>query len=224
MSPPAAPGESRPNLVGDPAQPRQPSGGLAVPNRRPALRWLAGIERLLAAPQEPEPGHTRARRGAAVLILLVDDDRTGDSPRVLLTRRADGLRYLPGVIAFPGGAVEADDGDVTATALREATEEIGLDPTSIEVLGRLPDRSTPDGRFIVSPVVAWSGAVRFNAPPNPGEVQAMALVRLGSPVAPGPDAPPRIVVISDPIGDTLQGKIAPLTAAWLGEIAAASAP
>jgi 8-oxo-dGTP pyrophosphatase MutT (NUDIX family) len=102
----------------------------------------------------PEPiVETRLRDGdprlAAVLVPLVVRD---DGLTVLLTQRADHLNDHAGQISFPGGRQEPYDADTTATALREAQEEVGLDPTRVEILGSLPDYLTGTG-FRVTPVV-----------------------------------------------------------------------
>lgn len=92
----------------------------------------------LAAPERPGDGGLfaeRAPRAAAVLVPLVARP-AGVS--VLLTQRTDHLRDHAGQISFPGGAVDADDADAWATALREAWEEIGLPPASVEPIGSLP--------------------------------------------------------------------------------------
>ena len=86
---------------------------------------------------------------ASVLVpLVLRDDLT-----VLLTQRTDHLSDHPGQISFPGGRAEREDADPTATALREAQEEIGLGAAHLEVLGSLPIYTTGTG-FIVTPVVA----------------------------------------------------------------------
>lgn len=90
-----------------------------------------------------EPTH------ASVLVPLVKRDRL----MVLLTQRTDHLTDHPGQISFPGGRVESTDVDATATALREAHEEIGLDADHVDVLGALPTYTTGTG-FIVTPVFA----------------------------------------------------------------------
>lgn len=92
----------------------------------------------------------RRLRPAGVLVPLM----TGaGGARVLLTQRSSALRHHPGQIAFPGGKQEAGDADVIAAALREAHEEIGLDPANAEVLGYLPTHETVTG-FTVTPIVA----------------------------------------------------------------------
>ncbi|MEO7245371.1 MAG: CoA pyrophosphatase, partial [Rubrivivax sp.] len=93
------------------------------------------------------PGREPAR--ASVLVPLVD--RAGGLT-VLLTRRATHLRDHAGQVSFPGGRAEPDDADPAATALREAQEEIGLDPRSVEVIGQLPTYTTVT-HFVVTPVV-----------------------------------------------------------------------
>jgi 8-oxo-dGTP pyrophosphatase MutT (NUDIX family) len=74
---------------------------------------------------------------------------------VLLQRRADTMAHHPGQIGFPGGGVEASDANITQTALREAVEETGLDPSGVEVLGTLPPLALPASNNLVTPVPAW---------------------------------------------------------------------
>lgn len=78
-----------------------------------------------------------------------------DDIDVLLTRRASGMRHHAGQIAFPGGGVEAGDNSMAHTALREAEEETGLDPASVDVLGALPRVHVAVSRNMVTPVVGW---------------------------------------------------------------------
>jgi 8-oxo-dGTP pyrophosphatase MutT (NUDIX family) len=94
----------------------------------------------------PELGLT----GAAVLVALV---QRPEGATVLLTKRTDHLRDHPGQISFPGGRVEPEDVSPEHTALREAQEEIGLDPRLPKILGFLPEYRTGTG-FSVTPVVA----------------------------------------------------------------------
>lgn len=86
---------------------------------------------------------------AAVLIPVV----ARPEPTVLLTQRTDSLRRHAGQIAFPGGRMEPTDRDPTATALREAHEEIGLDASFVETLGYLDAYRTGTG-FRIFPVVS----------------------------------------------------------------------
>lgn len=92
---------------------------------------------------ERQPTH------ASVLVPLVQRQEL----MVLLTQRTDHLTDHPGQISFPGGRAELSDADATATALREAQEEIGLESRFVDVLGTMPTYTTGTG-FIVTPVVA----------------------------------------------------------------------
>ncbi len=85
---------------------------------------------------------------AAVLIAVVDRPE----PTVILTRRSDSLRNHAGQVAFPGGRVDKGDADVVEAALREAREEIGLDPALVQVVGTADAYRTGTG-FRVTPVV-----------------------------------------------------------------------
>ncbi len=100
------------------------------------------VERSVAPSQPLSP--------AAVLIPLVCHV---NGLTVMLTRRASNLKSHPAQISFPGGRSESFDVDATATALREAHEEIGLDARYVEVLGVLPTYTTGT-HFVVTPVIA----------------------------------------------------------------------
>jgi len=85
---------------------------------------------------------------AAVLVPLV----LGPTPGVLLTKRTAHLSSHAGQVSFPGGRIDPEDADAEAAALREAQEEIGLDPARVEVLGRLVDYVTGTG-YRITPVI-----------------------------------------------------------------------
>lgn len=102
---------------------------------------------------------------AAVLFSIVLRDH---EPSVLLTQRNPDLKDHPGQISFPGGRVEPQDVSPAATALREAEEEVGLDPARVEVVGYLPVYRTVTG-FCVTPVVAIVKPP-VDLRPDPGEV------------------------------------------------------
>jgi 8-oxo-dGTP pyrophosphatase MutT (NUDIX family) len=101
---------------------------------------------------------------AAVLVPIVMRERL----TVLLTERTAHLSSHSSQIAFPGGKTDDDDADPTATALREAAEEVGLDAAFVQILGELPEYLTGSA-FVVTPVVAL---VRpgFTLVPNADEV------------------------------------------------------
>src|SRR5688572_16593724 len=86
---------------------------------------------------------------AAVLVPVVLRPR---GATLVLTRRNEGLTHHAGQVSFPGGRIEADDDGVVAAALREAQEEIGLDPARVEVMGYLDRYATITG-FDVTPVL-----------------------------------------------------------------------
>jgi 8-oxo-dGTP pyrophosphatase MutT (NUDIX family) len=91
-------------------------------------------------------------RKASVLICLFDHDA---SPHLLFIRRATTLRSHSGEIAFPGGSVELEDASPAFTALREAHEEIGLDPARVEPVGIMPPVFTVVSNFLITPVIGY---------------------------------------------------------------------
>ncbi len=91
----------------------------------------------------------RPLKSASVLIPIVERDA---SANVILTRRTATVRHHAGQISFPGGRREDHDRGPEATALREAQEEIGLDPRNVEILGQGPVHETATG-FLITPVV-----------------------------------------------------------------------
>ncbi|MEU8182887.1 CoA pyrophosphatase [Micromonospora sp. NPDC049044] len=111
-------------------------------------------------------------RESAVLVLL--GEQPGVGPDVLVLQRAATLRTHAGQPAFPGGAADPEDADVRATALREANEEVGLDPTTVTVLAELPKLWIPVSDFVVTPVLAWWHDPHPVHPREPAEVAHVA--------------------------------------------------
>lgn len=113
---------------------------------------------------EFRPPERPVLRDAAVLVPVIDRP---EGPTFLLTRRSDSLASHTGQVAFPGGRLDPGETAVQA-AVREAREEVGLDPALVEPLGLSDAYETVTG-FLVTPVVA---VVRpgFALTPNPDEV------------------------------------------------------
>jgi 8-oxo-dGTP pyrophosphatase MutT (NUDIX family) len=92
-------------------------------------------------------------RGATRAGVLVPLYVEGDELHAVFTKRREDLRRHPGEISFPGGRQDQGDADLAATALREAHEEIGLSPDSVELLGALQPTSTIATGYAVYPFV-----------------------------------------------------------------------
>lgn len=112
---------------------------------------------------DPDP------RPAAVLIAVVERPDSEGGPTAILTKRPDAMRKHPGQVAFPGGGIDPGENAVEA-ALREAHEELALDPAHVRVIGAT-DRYVTGTGFEITPVL---GVVPpgLTLRPNPGEVEA----------------------------------------------------
>lgn len=107
------------------------------------------IRRILANRQRRSlslEGKTRA----AVLVPLYEE---GEEFRILLTKRSELVKTHQSQVGFPGGIWQPEDPDITATALREAYEEVGIRPGDVEVLGQLDDTFTATSNFLITPTV-----------------------------------------------------------------------
>ena len=93
----------------------------------------------------------RGRKKAGVLVPLFASDE--GAIRIVMTRRGEHLRRHAGELSFPGGRLDEDDADLSSTAVREAHEEIGLAPGSVELLGALPPTPTIATGYAVHPFV-----------------------------------------------------------------------
>lgn len=133
----------------------------------PAPSWLTA----LAAREDVADHGWFATYGAAAdaaqrsaVLILFGPDRDGGED-VILTERSHTMRSHPGQVSFPGGRLDPGDGGPVGAALREAQEEVGLDPAGVEVLTTLPDLLLTPTRNAVTPVLAWW--------PTPGEVRVV---------------------------------------------------
>ncbi len=154
---------------------------------RPKIRTVRDtIAALTAALARPGDGSSDFDLNPSVVLpagrklrpagVLVPISLVGNVPRVILTKRSSALKHHPGQIAFPGGKQDEGDRDVTAAALREAREEIGLPVDLPRILGHLPTHETVTS-FSVTPVVSILDQ-GFDPIPEPGEVDEVFSVPL----------------------------------------------
>jgi 8-oxo-dGTP pyrophosphatase MutT (NUDIX family) len=115
-------------------------------------------------------------RQGAVLVLLGDGLPTNPNPDpfIVVIERSASLRDHAGQSAFPGGGAEPGDNGPVGTALREASEEIGLRPDSVQVVATLPELWLQVSRFVVTPVLAWWREPHPVLAADPGEVARVA--------------------------------------------------
>ena len=97
------------------------------------------------------PEGSDARKGA--VLMLFGEGPLG--PDLLLTERAHDMRSHPGQVSFPGGSIDPTDPSPVHAALREAEEEVGLDPSGVDVFGTLPELWLPPSNFAVTTVLGW---------------------------------------------------------------------
>jgi 8-oxo-dGTP pyrophosphatase MutT (NUDIX family) len=142
------------------------------------LQAAGGLEAADLSRSTPPPD---GGRESAVLVLFGEGP---DGPDVLLIERSGHSRQHAGQAAFPGGAVEPDDDGPASTALREAAEETGLDPTGVDVLAVLPALWLPPSGFMVVPVLAWWREPSVVGVADPNEVAAVARVPIARLVDP----------------------------------------
>jgi 8-oxo-dGTP pyrophosphatase MutT (NUDIX family) len=148
---------------------RAPEPGGPVPAW---LRELAAAARTMEISPLLVPPATGGRP-SAVLVLFGDGP---GGPDLLFIQRSEGLRLHAGQPAFPGGAIDDGDGGPVGAALREAAEEVGLDPAGVDVVGTLPEVFIPRTGFRVVPVLAWWRRPSAVAPVDAGEVAAVERV------------------------------------------------
>jgi 8-oxo-dGTP pyrophosphatase MutT (NUDIX family) len=126
----------------------------------------------------PDDGSGRA---SAVLMAFTE---TEDGPAVLLIERAADMRTHAGQVAFPGGSLDPTDESLAGAALREANEEVGLDPSTVRVIADLPPIFIPVSGFVVTPVLAWWEHPHEVSPIDTAEVARVVLVPVAELVEP----------------------------------------
>lgn len=150
---------------------------------RPVVEATTDLDETMFRRMSPP---TSDARDAAVLILLGEDETEDETkgPDVLLQLRAASGGAHSGQVAFPGGSSEPDDDGPVATALREAVEETGLDPTGVRPVALLPKLHIPVSRFHVTPVLAhWEKPSRVWAvdPAESAAISRAPLAELADP-------------------------------------------
>ena len=157
------------HALGGPA----PWANLAPADRRFTLGAVRAAVAQFAAPEPAAVAHPDHREAAVLLALF---ERDGEAHLVFIKRPAT-MPTHQGQIAFPGGTRESVDADLAATALREAHEEVGIDPGGVELVGALDVIPTVATPFIVSPFIGL-----LDHEPElvlePGEVDAVLIVAL----------------------------------------------
>jgi len=144
-----------------------------VPGWLRELAHAAGKMEINPLAQPPASGG----RASAVLVLFGGGP---DDPDLLFIQRSADLRLHAGQPAFPGGAIDATDSGPVAAALREAAEEVGVDPDGVDVVGALPELFIPRTGFRVVPVLAWWRQPCAVAPVDPAEVAAVERVTVSA--------------------------------------------
>ncbi len=129
---------------------------------------LPGLSAQMNMAPQPRPGTERILdpslncRRAGVLVLFYPAGAENDL-NLVLTRRTDSLESHKGQISLPGGSMEPGE-DAVATAKREAREELGVEPRSLEILGQLSPLYIPPSDFCIYPVVAYTSQPLSFAP------------------------------------------------------------
>jgi len=140
------------------------------------IRSQSLADRLLS-PEEALAIRSRGGTDAAVLVPLYG---WPEQPGIVFTERRADLRRHAGEISFPGGRHDEGDADFAATALREAEEEIGLDPAVVELGEALPSAGTFVTGYRIHPIVGYvPHPAELGLRPNPAEVETVLTFSLG---------------------------------------------
>ena len=150
-------------------------------------QWLRSVRPTLDAdlpewferfPPPPNP----ARRSAVLLTFGATPGRDvgelGDGQEVVLTERSSTLRAHAGQVSFPGGKIDPEDVDEVGAALREAQEEVGIDPAAVTVVDTLPALYLHPSQNAVTPVLGWWHEPHDIGVVDPGEVARVVRVPL----------------------------------------------
>jgi len=143
-----------------------------------APEWLTGLARKaeqMAVPPPLRPPGGENGRASAVLLLFGE---SGGHPDLLIVQRSPWLRRHAGQPAFPGGAIEPADAGPVGAALREAAEEVAVDPAGVDVLAVLPELFIARSGFRVTPVLAWWRRPVPIVAGGDGEITSAVRVRL----------------------------------------------
>jgi 8-oxo-dGTP pyrophosphatase MutT (NUDIX family) len=143
-------------IEAQPAMPTQPAAH-SPSAAMPQPQWMVNLVAQLGQLERgffsrfllPDEGG----RQSAVLILFgpgIDGDE-----EIVLTQRSRNMRSHAGQVSFPGGSLDPADSGPVAAALREAQEEVGLDPSGVQVVAQLPALYLPPSNFVVTPILAW---------------------------------------------------------------------
>jgi 8-oxo-dGTP pyrophosphatase MutT (NUDIX family) len=132
------------------------------------------LSALLLTPEEAARMDAHGRIDAAVLLPMYG---WPERPGLVFTERRSDLRRHAGEISFPGGRQDRPDEDLRSTALREAEEEIGLDPAEVELAGALPPIGTYVTSYKIHPFVGLIPE-RLPLEPNPDEVETVLTFKL----------------------------------------------
>jgi 8-oxo-dGTP pyrophosphatase MutT (NUDIX family) len=110
---------------------------------------LDNLKSVLSTPIDPEIKSDTSYRLASVLVVIY-----GKSPKIIMTEKPKSMKFHAGEISFPGGKIDVNDANLLETALRETSEEIGLDISKDQIVGQLRPVSTLNSGFLILPFVS----------------------------------------------------------------------